>query len=366
MKKLLLCSAAALGVALSAAPAAAQIDVTVGGHSKNYIGWLDQDEAAGFEARNFDMIRESELHINAEGTADNGLTYGFHAEMEVDGGDDANTMEESYVYLSSNMGRINLGSEDGAAYLLQVAAPSADSNIDGIRQYIQPVNYTAAGSATLAAAALGGFDYDNDFATTDEKITYLSPVWNGFQVGGSYTPEALDDNGSSTGLAGFNLDDTADNYGSVWEAAARYEGVFNNVGFALGGGYTHGALEEDSGAGLDDFNEWNVGADLDIGAFGLGAVYTENNNGADVADEDETWVLGADYTTGPFQFGASYLNNDDEGTAVETDRYTGGVIYTAAPGLTFRGSVSHIEHDGTAAANDVDATSVLGGVQFNF
>lgn len=369
MKKLLLCSAAALGVALSAAPAAAQIDVTVGGHSKNYVGWTDQDELAGASVRSFDMLRESEIHINAEGTADNGLVYGFHVETEVDGAD-GSAVEESYLYLSSNMGRINLGSEDGANYLLQVAAPSADSNIDGIRQYINPVNYGAAtANAYLTGLNTGGLDYDNDATGNAEKITYLSPVWNGFQIGASYTPDVTSGNDVS-GLAGFTVDtDVAGaNLGDAWEGAARYEGVFNNVGFAVGAGYTH-IDNETTTATLDDLTEWNVGADLDIGAFGIGAVYTENNNASDVADENETWVVGVDYTTGPFQFGASYLNNENDtaGAAaeVETDRWTGGVIYTAAPGLTFRGSVSQVDHD-VEGADDVDATSVMGGVQFNF
>lgn len=63
-------------------------------------------------------------------------------EMEA-AGDDQNTIEESYLCLSSNLGRFNIGSEDGANYLLQVAAPSAHANIDGIRQYVQLVCYAA-------------------------------------------------------------------------------------------------------------------------------------------------------------------------------------------------------------------------------
>lgn len=386
MKKLLLSSAAVCGLVLASAPAAqAQIDVTVGGHTKNYIGWMDQDTTAATDERSFDMVRESELHFNAEGIADNGLVYGFHAELEVDGGD-SSQVEESYLYLSSNWGRVNAGSENGAAYLLQVAAPSADSNIDGIRQYIQPVNYTIAtpaGTAAVATAAatpgaasiagaFEGFDYDNDLSGYDEKLTYLSPVWNGFQFGVSYTPEVGDTN-SAPGLTGFNADDTEDDFGEAYEGAIRYEGTFNNVGFAIGAGYTHVEIEEETTvpAVFDDYKEWNVGLDLDIGPFGIGAIYTENNNGTEVGDEDQTYVVGIDYTTGPFQLGASaYFRDDEAGSAtteVDTDRYTGGVIYTAAPGLTFRGSISYIEHelDGSAVA-DTEATSVLGGVQFNF
>ena len=46
-------------------------------------------------------------------------------------------IEESYAYFSGAWGRVNFGSEDGAAFLLQVAAPSADANIDGLRQQVQ-------------------------------------------------------------------------------------------------------------------------------------------------------------------------------------------------------------------------------------
>ncbi len=350
MKKILLCSAALVGVAFAAAPAMAQVDVTVGGHTKNYIGWADNED----DARDFDMLRESELHFNAEGTADNGLTYGFHAELEADGGDDANTVEESYLYLASSLGRVNLGSEDGAAYLLQVAAPSADANIDGLRQYINPFN--ADSVAADAFLAGDGLDYDNDTTGTSEKVTYLSPNWSGFQFGASFTPEINDGPGdidSASGTAGFA--DDAD--GAFYEGALRYEGTFNNVGFAVGGGYGQGEDEDD--------NEWNVGADFDIGAFGVGAAYTEAEGdvgGVDV--EQDTIVVGADYTTGPFQFGVSYLNKDAE-DVIEADRYAGGVVYTLTQGLTLRGSVQYVDADVTGG-DDIDGTSVLGGVQFNF
>lgn len=355
MKKILLCSAALVGVAFAAAPALAQVDVTVGGHTKNYVGWLDQDDSVA-DVNSFDILRESELHFNAEGTADNGLTYGFHIESEVDGEDDF-AVEESYLYLASSLGRVNLGSEDGANYLLQVAAPSADSNIDGLRQYIQPIKFSADGGID------GPVDYDNDLTGQSEKITYLSPNWNGLQLGASYTPEVTDDIEALDGLAGFSLSEVG--LSEAYDAAIRYEGTFNNIGFALGAGYTH--VENDSAVvGFDeDVSEWNIGADFDIGAFGVGAVYTEMNDAGGVEDADiETMVFGADYTTGPFQFGASYLNRDIDATDADLDRYTGGVIYTVTQGLTLRGSVSHLQED--VGAGDFDATSVMGGIQFNF
>jgi outer membrane protein OmpU len=358
MKKILLCSAAVAGVAFAAAPAMAQVDVTVGGHTKNYIGFLDQDDDAG-DVNSFDMLRESELHFNAEGTADNGLTYGFHVESEVDG-EDSFEVEESYLYLASNLGRVNLGSEDGANYLLQVAAPSADANIDGLRQYISPTQYgvDSLGVSSLNAFDGVGLDYANDISGQEEKITYLSPNWNGLQLGASYTPEVTD--GDTVGTAGFSLEDAG--LGEAYEAAIRYEGTFNNIGFALGAGYT--TVENDTAA-QDDIDQWNVAADFDIGAFGIGAVYTQLDNVGGTPDVDaDTIVVGADYTTGPFQFGASYLTQDAD-TVGDSDRYTGGVVYTLTQGLTLRGSVSYLDQD-AATGVDQEATSVLGGIQFNF
>lgn len=336
MNKLML-GAAAVALTLAVSPAFAAEDsgvkLNLGGHFKGYVNYTNEDAA-----RSVDILRDTEVHFGGETTLDNGLTVGAHIEALADGGSaDAFTVDESYIYMAGSWGRVNFGNEDGAAYLLQVAAPSADDNIDGIRQFINPTN-------------ISSIDYDNDVAKGADKLTYLSPVFSGFQGGVSYSPEA---NTTSRAIAGNTNDVTGEN-GDVWEAAGRYEGMVGTVGVIAGAGYTTTS---------EDNTEWNTGLDLDIGAFGLGAIYTEQDN-SNTADQ-ETIVLGADYTTGPFKVGASYLNNDvDAGT--ETDRYTGGVVYTYGPGMTFRGSVGYTDADAVAAAADADATTVTVGTQVNF
>jgi predicted porin len=363
MKKLLLSSVAVLGLtAVATSASASGLSLDLGGHYKGYVAIHDQDETAGNTARGVDWFQETELHFGGETTLDNGLTVGVHIEADTDGGD-AFAVDESYAYFAGSWGRVNAGDEDGAAYLLQVAAPSADSNIDGIRQFINPVNNTILGLGATIAQPL---DYANDGVTTtgdENKLTYLSPIFSGFQVGASYTP----DTGAATNsLAGVQSDDVAGAFGSQYEVAARYEGTAGSVGYIAGAGYTTIEREADA-VGQDDFDEWNVGVDLDLGAFGLGVVYTENNNGVDTNDTNETLVIGADYTTGAFKLGASYLNNEtnaNAGTDLDTDRYTGGVVYSYGPGMSFRGSISYVDYDfgGTSA----DATSVLLGTQINF
>ena len=395
MKKLL-STAAICGLVMAATPAHAQVSLELGGWMKGYGFYTDQDDTlAGVgtgEAREFDIIRSTEVHAGGETTLDNGLTVGIHMEMEADGGpsgQDSFDVQESYAYFSGGWGRVNFGGEDGAAYLLQVEAPSADGNLDGIRQYVNPVNYTGAlGGTGLAAldvnGAAGGLDYDQDVSGYSDKLTYLSPIMNGFQLGASYTPDLADASDEDA----TNLDDVDDALGEVYEAAVRYEGQFNNVGVILGAGYSHADLEESLvQAGGDSFTDdrtaWNVGADLDIGPFGIGAAYMEDDFGDDPAsatteqEEEETIVVGVDYTTGPFKLGASYMDVEGTGNVggavglegVESDRYTGGVIYTYGPGMTFRGSITHVEHEnvaGLATGDDVEATSVLVGTQINF
>ncbi len=424
MKKLLVGTAAvALGFGLAAPAHAAKdgLQLGVGGYFMGYVSWLDQEEQTNpdlstdgslEDVRAFDIQRETEVHLTGETTLDNGLTVGMHFEMEADGfsggAGDSFDVEESYAYFSGAWGRVNFGSEDGAAFLLQVAAPSADANIDGIRQQVQPVNLLATDIGAIGTAfntayvAAGGnalnvtnlrFDYDNNPARSDNKITYMTPVFNGFQFGASYTP----DQGSARNdwTPGNAFDDQVDDYGEVWEAAARYEGQIGDVGVALGGGYTHVNLEDENavdGANglLDDNARWDAGMDLNWGAFGIGAAYLENDHGTDADGDERVWVIGADYTTGPFKLGASYYDNSQSLDALygagsgdfDVERWTAGVTYTYGPGMTFRGSVGYVAGEidqatataaevalGAAAGsfeNDYDATYVMLGTQINF
>ncbi|MFK7839277.1 MAG: porin [Bdellovibrionales bacterium] len=366
MKKLLL-TTAACGLAFAATPANAQVQLELGGYFKGYGVFLDQDDATGTDSREFDFIRNTEIHFGGETTLDNGLTVGAHFEAETDA-DDGFNVDESYLYFSGNWGRVNAGAEDGAAYLLQVAAPSADSNIDGIRQFVQPVNFsnleaTGLTGANISADNDGGLDYDLDPTGKSDKLTYLSPILNGFQIGASFSAETDASNENSS-----NTDDGADDIGSTYEIAVRYEGQFNNVGVIAGAGYSHGDNENESATG-DDREAFNLGLDLDIGPFGLGAVYTEDNGARDGAgnDDEETIVIGADYTTGPFKLGVSYLNIDNLFAVedAEVDRYSGGVTYTYGPGMTFRGSIGFVDAE-NAGGTDADATYITLGTQVNF
>ena len=363
MKKLLMTGAAF--IAMAATPAMAQgLSLDLAGHFKGYGVYNDNDEAAGESLREFNFRNETEIHFTGETTLDSGLTVGVHVESEVDNGDDFE-VDESYMYLSGGWGRVNFGAEDGVAYLLQVAAPSADSNVDGLRQYINTFNV----DGTDASATSNRLDYDH-VSPGDEKankLTYITPVFNGFQGGVSYVP-ALSD--TANGLTPTSGDENTNEYDDAWELAARYEGAFEGVGVAMGAGYGHYSAETSDAADpvSDDADTWNVGVDLDFSGFGLGVAYLdETTESSDVETEVSTWVVGADYQMGAYKLGLSYLDQTDETEGsddVDTTRWTGGVSYAYGPGMSFRGSVSFVEaDDGT---DEVDSTQVLVGTQVNF
>ncbi len=281
MKKLLLATAAVM--ALSASAAQAEVKLDLGGYFKGYAGLANQDDitAGAGDFQSFDFKRRSAVTFNGETTLDNGLTVGYFGELlqeptgdevaamafgtgtsspGVAGGaaSDINSqLQESYLYMSGNWGRVNMGRTNGAAYLLQVSAPSADANIDGLDNVMSFYNtgtntaqqsYKQAGPEVNGFAGLAPQQYS-------DKVVYLTPKFNGFQAGVSYSSQ-YDSKIFANNVSGMQLDNNG--FEDMMEAAVRYDGEWSNVGVHLGGGYT--TVDREAAVTTDDYNEWNVGA----------------------------------------------------------------------------------------------------------
>jgi outer membrane protein OmpU len=420
MKKLLLLSTALVGVTMMSAPASAAVKLNTGGYIDAYAAWADNNEAAGAanSLRTFNWRRDSELFFAGSTTLDNGLTVGINYELDLG---QAVQTNEVYTYFSGGWGRVNIGAEDGAAYLLQVNAPSADSNVDGMQVTVQAVNSIDDVFSNLTGAQgttglpglpnMGTLDYNHLSSPTDgalqarDRITYLTPKFNGFQAGVSFAPQ---DGQAAVGadVAPMALDQVAGTYDNVWEGSARWDGEFQGFGIALGGGYSHAALQSDVGltnafAGSsvvviggnsttaapvvsDGLTQWNAGLNLAWSGFSLGGAYrraeTENHNGVDLGSTantidlvdtmdvtQNTWALGLGYDNGPWHVGTSYWRQDTERDAsgslaaddgalaavdAEAHRYTVGGGYTFGPGMTFRGAVAWGEFDNSTGSSN--------------
>lgn len=367
--------------------AQAEINLDIAGYFRGYGVYADSDAPAGVSERSFEFRRNSEIHLKGETKLDNGLTVGYLSEIALESNDLEN---ESYLYLSGDWGRVNAGSEDGAAYLLQVAAPSADSNIDGMRNYIQGINrYAVAGlgfqglagqaAPTVGIGTTGRLDYDHgDFSATD-RLTYFTPKLNGFQVGLSYAPT----NGQQTGIAAMDADNDVGDYENLWETAVRYEWKQDVWRATVGAGYSSADIEAAAAPAAsvvaDGIDTWNISANVGWKEFSFGLSHlesaTEVFTGVGAARGDvtrKTTVAGAAWDPAPYHVGVSYLDTEYQrdgagGATLDIDRLTAGAGYTYGPGMSLRAAVAHGTFDtNDAAGNDNDFTQVTLGTDIQF
>lgn len=362
MKKVLLAGTALVAAALVASPAQAELKLGLGGHFKGYGVYVDEDaEIAG--QRDFEFRKNTEVQFTGETTLDNGLTVGVHVEQSVEQIDDQDN--ENYAYFSGGWGRVNFGNEDGAAYLLQIAAPSADSNVDGLRTYIRGFQSDVELDYDLAHFGNGPIEALGNPGGQTDRITYLTPKFNGFQAGVSYAPEAT----TNTGLASMGgATPGVDNFEDAWELAARWDGQFEGVGISVGAGYS---TVDNATAARAEPEGWNAGFNLAWNAFSFGAVYLDEEEVRGVNVDTTTWVVGAAWDNGPWHVGASYLAREDDAAAGDVDSYkaTLGGGYTFGPGMTFRGALAFGEAPVTTTAgvtNEESFTQVTLGTDISF
>ena len=124
--------AAGLFVLADAGPASAQqkvepIKVSVGGYVGAFVSIVDQDDvgntAAGRdgELALIDTHTDQEIHFNGRTTLANGITIGFRIELE--GNTEGDQIDESYLFLESKFGRLELGQVNNVHYRMAYKAP---------------------------------------------------------------------------------------------------------------------------------------------------------------------------------------------------------------------------------------------------
>ncbi len=397
MKKLVsACVLSALAFSSLAARAEdKKLSLDLKGYIRNYVIYADNDEtgsaAPSDDLRQFDFRREIEVHFKGETTFDNGLTVGIQSEFElgnesddasVPTGNDPNQFDEAFLYFKGNFGRVNFGSKDGAAYMLQVSAPAADAYIDGMRVYMQGLNPDVWDDGLINASfAPAGFSlrlgYDNaDFRGTD-RITYFTPEFHGFKAGVSYAPEN-GQNEVDDAFGGMAPDDRPGKFEHIWDAALRWDGEAGPFSLQAGAGYVHAATEVDAApgaSGSDDFASWDAGFAVDYKDFSLGTAYRRSNTGVSGPDTDRTtYVIGLGWDKGPWHAGATWYRQDFDSNAnsfgfvddISLQRITVGGGYILIPGVSFRGTVSMGSVDTGTAGNDTDFTQITFGNEIKF
>lgn len=356
MKKTLLATTAlvAVGAVAAAQPASAaeRINVMVGGYMEQWFGYSDNDQDR-FDG--FDEQTDAEIHFTGSTKLDNGIEFGINVQLE--GQTDGDQIDEQYLFVEGSFGRLLMGSENAAHYLMHYAPPDAGIGVNSgdLTNWIPNTTGASYFDGIGTTFARSG---DND----SEKITYFTPRFEGFQFGISYIPEFAQDDDTKP-------DDTVANFYDGISLGLNFDRKFNDFRTRASVGY----LQADADGGFtDDIETWNAGLRLGYGGFEIaasGAWYEGGPTGGSY--EGETYHFGGMYSNGPFAVSLAYLMGEQEdavgGGDDELEAIFLGLGYTLGPGIDVKSSIFYGDWEAeTGNGTDNDGYGIVAGFDLSF
>ncbi len=404
MKKYLYGTTALAAVALAAGPALAEAEplhMELGGYYTVWYAYADPDVAANGSTRvgEFSTIQNAEVYFKMRGELDNGLRIGGRIELEAETTGDQ--IDQHYLVLAGGFGEFRLGSINSGRYSYgwNTDAPAVGIGIN-----------SGWGSAIVNAQNNAGFRFRSvglstviDFSNDENKITYFTPRFNGFQLTASWTPRGHRTTSNSVGQGGntFFFTGPADENiinTNGWDLGLSYSGDFDGVGIELQAGIaTADASNQADNAGLDDPFAYNGGLAVSYAGFTAAASFAVVDEplgflctGVTIAtafclatNEGESFNVGLGYSTGPWDFSISYFGGEEEGFALiaagvtnptalagddENEFFEIAASYTLGPGLRMSLAALSIDFEGglVGPADDNDGIAVVFGVHAGF
>lgn len=383
MKKLLygttaLATAGLVFAAAGEAKAADRLQLEVHGYMQqwmvlNDVGMTDLDAGNGgnpWDLATVDQKHNSEVCFEGSFKLDNQITIGVNVQLEANTSGDQ--IDESYLFISTeNLGKLIVGDENNAAYLLQVTAPTGGlSHNQGVltslpNQGFVPAPQGVSFDDTTMGGTLLRFD-DNDSG----KFSYISPRFAGFQIGVSYIPSfesGGDNNNSIVRVDGANGPGTNGNiYG--YAAGLNYKEKFGSFGVeaSLAGMYG----DTSPVAGSNDLYAASGGLLLTFGGFEIGGSYTHAQGDRNATQEYDGYGydVGIAYNFGPYKVGLAYQRATNEGDPNNNSEQRADYLilsgtYTLGPGVRFIAGVYGADvqgEDGVATGNQLQEANLIG------
>ena len=369
------------GVTESAA-AAERLKVAVRGFHQQWLVGVEQDyknnnvSGAQRDTNLVDNKHNSEICFIGETTLDNGITFGINVQLE------ANTVgeqiDESYMYVQgARLGRLILGDENNAGYLLHVNAPHGGVSVsegDMINNqfWVNP-------GLNLLDRAVGTTNLR--FGDDDSgKVTYITPRFAGVQLGVSFIPqfEAGGGSNSSRRITDANqTDGNSNNINNGWAGGINYTEDFNGLDIMLSGGILYGDNGADSVTGEDDdLFAYNFGARISYAGFALGGAFSGGQDGGGGTSgvdgvpaqraNSRAWTVGANYSFGSYVIGATYMKGEENPTnnagKGRLDQANISGTYRVGPGISLVGGL--FWYDGENEDNSQENDGYGGAVGF--
>ncbi len=383
MKKILFGTTALLaaGAFVSTAQASDPIKLSLGGYMEYWVAGANQDGDYTGSVNSFDIQGESEVWFVGKTTLDNGMTIGVQVELEAgsnNNGDD--TVDESYLWVEGKYGKIIVGSENDAAYLMHVNAPDA-SQMGGAHTTSEgdTIQYLPLG------AGVSSLDTINNALSDNNKFTYFTPKFYGFQLGASYVPsnnQGGDDSAATTGFDnGLNSESIAKatDFDEAWAFGANYTATVGGFGIKASAGYSLIDMNAAAVAGDNTVSEISGGLNVSYQGFTVGGSAKRRiaSVTTGVGDTDGfVWNAGVMYGEGPYKVSLNYIASEVRGAAEtgaganageDTARiYRLGGSYDLGPGVILFSELAYsATHNEGTDANDGAYGGVV-GLHLNF
>jgi hypothetical protein len=350
MKKLLIGTTALVSIMAGAAFAdtpAAGPNVKVGGVVEFQYGSRHQKQqyklpTSTANQKSMKFNNDARVFVKADAMADAGFKYGAVATLATTAQSrmdkDSNDMENTYVFLETNLGRLEAGSNYGAARTTRVDASSfarASGGIGG--DWMNFVNLTAPTGDTsyylTSPGLLGDANYNNAKEST-RKVTFYTPRMSGFQVGLSYTPDTVN--------TGDGLNNSAlypRQVKNQMSGGLSYSNQFDQVAINLSavgemGTGTKTALETTK----HNLKGWEVGGSASVAGFTAGGSWGTSNKKFNTAPalaannkNVKYWDAGVSYVNGPVGVSLGYFNSNYQNNKAKV--WSLGLDYQLAPGM---------------------------------
>ena len=366
MKKVLYGTTALVAASFAftgAANAAEGIKLGVGGYMNNFFGFGDVDSDTA-DPNSTGHFSDGEIHFTGETTLDNGIQVG--AQVQLESFSSGDQIDENYAWVEGSFGRLQLGSENTAAYLMQYSAPNVGVPINSgwVTVFVAP---TAGHTASFRSPSLSTF---GDFGNDENTVTYFSPRFGGFQIGVSYQA-AVDGSGDGANFPATMDQNSGEGTDGV-SIGANFVRSFNGFDVALAGGYRT-ITDENPNMWGDSPEQYSAGINLGYGGFTVGGSWlgedSETPGGADAPTDGNSFDVGASYSTGPWSVGVTYLNGEVEGAPGggddQLDTVEGGIEYALGPGITTSFSVLYAKWEDETGAES-DGTLGIAGLALSF
>jgi hypothetical protein len=383
MKKILLCTTALVGLAGSALAADmssnSDMQVSIGGTSKFEAGYVkrDADHKKAFtyspNQSNSAFLNSNKVALKAEGKTDS-MTYGAVVRLQtvasMSNGMSESGLDRSHIFMNTDMGAVQLGTNFAASKLMSVDAGTIASATGGVTgdysDFIDVRENTVFGGMPVFSTDTLTNRLDG-YGESNRKITYLSPRISGAQLGLSFAPD-MENNGGE----GMSRDNGKRYLGRQLAAknlislAFNYKNSFNdvNVTFSAAGDFAK-AKQDNYNADQWAVNIYNRNVDGTNGALLNSGKYNILPEGSDVITTTErndikTYSVGTVVEYQGFSAALSYGHDGKSLAPKNADFtsywYTAGLGYKNGPmstSLTYlygkKGNKAAAEGDTTTA-----------------